>query len=49
MKEYEIAKLKAKVFDCQWGLKNKAESSDEKWIYAHNSQHAKEKDNNIVK
>ena len=49
MKEYGIAKLKAEVFDCRWGLKNKVESSDEKWIYAHNSQHAKEKDNNIVK
>ena len=48
MKECAIAKLKAKDFEYQWELKNKVENSDEKWIYAHNSQHVREKDNNIV-
>ena len=42
-------KLKAKEFDCHWGLKNKIENSDGKWIYAHNSQHVREKDNINVK
>ena len=49
MREYGIAKLRAKEFDCKGELKNKVEISDGRWIYAHNSQHVREKDNNNVK
>ena len=46
MKEYAIARLRAKGSDYQWELKKKRENSGEKWIYAHNWQHVREKDNN---
>ena len=48
MKEYAIARLKAKGFDYQWELKNKVGNSGEKWIYVHDWWHVREKGNNNV-